>query len=145
MIPESGKVYTLAEIEELELRDSPFLQLTLVIPGSKEGYLGQYPIQTSHCTAEDLLKIPGWANSRWRFVLETREYIPVFLCRDEELVRSLVDVEVSNDDNQGYWITPKAYSRKQYKETVDETYLGIVRIPVRNKRNRWHSRYTSRN
>lgn len=118
MIPESGKVYTLAEIEELELRDSPFLQLTLVIPGSKDGYISQYPIQTSHCTAEDLLKIPEWANSRWMFVLETSEWIPLFRVHsdDENLVRSLVDIEVSNDDSQGYWITPKAYPRKQYEE-----------------------------
>lgn len=117
--PETGKIYTLAEIEELTLRDMPFLQLTLVQPGSEEGYLDQYPIQTSHCTAEDLLKIPEWSNSRWVFVLETSEWIPVFRVHsdDEQLVKGLVDIEESFDENQGYWITPKAYPREQYKES----------------------------
>jgi hypothetical protein len=116
--PVRGQKYTLAEVEKLQLRDSAFLMLTLVKPGSSEGYLDQYPIQTSHFHMDDLLKIPEWAGSRWKYMYETTEWIPVFYCvsEDEELVKGLVDVEKLHDYD-GWWVVPKAFPRPQYEDS----------------------------
>jgi hypothetical protein len=65
------KVYTFREVCELTLRDSPCLLFW-----DKEG--NRANIQDSHMTREEMLSVPGFADSEWRYIRETHEWIPVF-------------------------------------------------------------------
>lgn len=112
--PRRGQTYDLKTIlTELDLRDSPFLQVKI------NGEMSV--IQTSHIMHEELLKIPEFANSKWGFVRETHEWIPLFLYSDRDVpIETLVDIEEEIDpyrrwdDPVGYWVTPKAFPREQY-------------------------------
>jgi hypothetical protein len=117
--PITGKRYTLAQIvNDLELDDSPFLRVNM------EGT--QVPLQTSHFLKEDLLKVEGWAELEFVYVRTTSEWIPLFnlVPEHKEKFVSLCDVRTTiytdwDVCEDGYWITPKAFPRKQYYEERD--------------------------
>jgi hypothetical protein len=105
--PRAGELYTLEEITKvLYLRDSPALMMEL---DGKEGC-----VQNSHLSDEEILSVPGFAKTWWRFVRETHEWIPVFQWADSTDPREVVVVEPLKDDPNRYlWIVPKGFPRKQ--------------------------------
>lgn len=103
--PRRGVIYTLRDIlEKLQLDDSPFL------------YCDGGVIQTSHVTNEQLLSVPGMAETRWEYLRTTSEWIPLFLSVDSSGTVP-VDVEPNTDPDAkpgSLWITPRGFPRKQY-------------------------------
>jgi hypothetical protein len=114
--PRSDQIYTLAEISGLYLRDSPFLR------GFAAGR--HVVIQSSHLTEEELLAVPGAAESQWRYVRETEEWIPIFeFVGPENGIAQFCDMAYAFDwskeayDHQGeLWVTPKGHPRRQFME-----------------------------
>ena len=117
IFPKRQQVYTLDEIENvLYLRDSP----SLVVSG-----IGV--IQTSHLSNDEFLSIPGIRDTKWRYVRETNEWIPIFRSVELEdnfnLIKSCIDYEEwitkwadsdnESDDGKLYWVTPKGFPRNQ--------------------------------
>ena len=111
--PVIGRVYTLAEIYRLSLRDSPSLGFS---------YLGKPGvIQDSHVTREDMLaRCPQLAETRWRYLRETYEWIPVFeYASEDDSLLACLDLEPSlhgftGEDEGVWWATPKGSPRQQY-------------------------------
>lgn len=121
--PVRGQVYTGKEVEtELTLRDSAFLRFI---------YKGKLcVIQGSTVTTEQQMAVPGFAESRWRYQYETREWIPLFICADEVTynaehpdgthlsVLEFVDIEPDIDFNgrqtEHYYVTYKGHYETQY-------------------------------
>lgn len=116
MYPVRGNWYTLHQIEkQLSLEDSASLSFEYK---GREGC-----IQNSHLTAEQLLSVPGIADSKWRYRSTTNEWIPVFEYADERPITDFVDLErwFDSDYNGGgqysddvWWATPKGFPRKQF-------------------------------
>lgn len=99
--PQRGHVYSLRDIlTALELQDSPSLQYR------------NNPIQTAHLTSEQLLSVPGMAETRWQYLRTTIEWIPIFVHADGDVP---VDVEPNVDHPKLLWITPKGFPREQYR------------------------------
>ena len=65
-----GATYNLRTIYQLDLQDSPCLMVMV------EGRL--YPVQDSHVTIDELLSVPGLADTEWAYRYTTEEWIPVF-------------------------------------------------------------------
>jgi hypothetical protein len=110
--PVVNYIYTLKEVTELLLRDNPALII------SNEGV-----VQSSHVTDQELLSVPGIQETKWRFIRETKEWIPVFKYCSEQPWRDFFDCEPYVDPYQKYdcdgqersllWITPKGFPRDQ--------------------------------
>lgn len=106
--PVRGQAYSLAQMERLYLRDAPFLMIKI-----ESEY---YPVQTSHVSGAELLNSEGWAETMWKYIRETHEWIPIFYAENSESVSSLVDIEKYHTfDQESYWVTPKAFPRKRYE------------------------------
>jgi hypothetical protein len=68
--------------------------------------------------SEDLMNAEGWSDTRWQYVHETEEWIPVFKfvptpeCPD---ISVLLDIEPdkSGFDDDSLWCVPKAFPREQ--------------------------------
>ena len=117
-MPRSNQIYTLEEVVNvLYLRDSP----ALFIPG-----IGC--IQDSHLQmgCEGMLTVPGLKETKWRYIRETTEWIPIFgAVEDAEnmaLVMAGVDYEPYDKENLGCganddlnWVTPKGFPRPQHE------------------------------
>ena len=102
-LPSRGEIYTLQEIEEtLHLKDSP----CLLFHHNKT----ECVIQNSHITSEDLLGIPGFAQTLWRYIHTTEEWIPVFVSTESSILE-FVDVAIGV--RGGVWVTPKGFPRYQ--------------------------------
>lgn len=107
--PVRGAEYTAREVLGLELRDCPFFRFC--VNGRIE------VIQTSHLTEAELLSVPGFADTRWRYQRETREWIPLFMAVNDDAVAACVDMEPDRspyNDQPALWVTPKGFPRKQY-------------------------------
>lgn len=113
--PVRNRVYTLEEIYNvLYLRDSPALGFVYKdIPGC---------IQDSHITQEELLSVPGLKDSKWVYVRETFEWIPIFqfaaITVDQPCISTYVDLEPYDDKYRlnselSWWATPKGFPRSQ--------------------------------
>lgn len=106
--PKRNQVYTLKEIEtELYLRDSAFLMVEI------DGH--ENPIQTSHIGSADLLAADGWAETKWAYLYETEEWIPIFRQVGNDVL-ALIDHEPDQcypEQIDRIWITPKAFPRAQ--------------------------------
>lgn len=112
--PVVNEVYTLDEIYKLDLRDSPSLCFMY------QGLTGC--IQDSHLSSENLLAIPGMKESKWKYIYETDEWIPIFQfdqTEDAADISKLVDLEVwvdvlnERNNSKMWWATPKGYPRSQ--------------------------------
>lgn len=114
MIPKRYQSYTGEEIfKVLDLRDSPSLSFW------HQGIRGC--IQESHVTAEEILSVPGFKESRWIYIRETHEWIPIFNFdqkANQPPVTTFIDIELYDDrykmDNRDcWWATPKGFPRPQ--------------------------------
>ena len=106
-LPRRGQIYTLREILTLlELHDSPSLGVML---DGKRGV-----IQDAHLTEEQMLGVPGMADTKWRYAYTTDEWIPVFdYVGPIAQLRACLDYE-PDFNHDGLWVTPKGFPRKQY-------------------------------
>jgi hypothetical protein len=106
--PRRGVVYTLRQIlEDLDLDDGPSLGFN--------SEFGHAVIQNSHVTDAQLLSVPGLADTRWRYVRTTHEWIPVFEATDDAAVCACVDVSKDYDELMqcdDIWVTPKGFPRE---------------------------------
>lgn len=110
--PKRHQVYTYSEICKLYLRDTPHLGFQHKnIPGV---------IQTSHLTEEQLLSVPLLLDSKWVYVRETFEWIPIFTFSSQNTISitDLVDLEKCKSskryfDEDTWWATPKGFPRPQ--------------------------------
>lgn len=112
-------VYSLRDVlQRLELPDAPHLMFDF---GGK-----QRVIQNSHVTYADLLSIPQFAGSNWRYLRTTSELIPLFKFVDvADDITLYVDMEPwLNDDgteSEDLWVTPKGFKREQYNAHLRRT------------------------
>lgn len=110
--PVRGLVYTAKQIEnDLRLEDSPHYMFLL---DRRRGV-----IQNSHLTAAEFLSVPGMADTRWRYLRTTNEYIPLFEYAGEvQSLRDVLHVEpgldfITGEDDGHWWATPKGFPRSQ--------------------------------
>ena len=111
--PRRGEVFTGAEIYKLPLRDSPYLSVP--VAHDPEVSFDDAPIQDAHVTFDEMLAVPGFAESQWRFIRETDEWIPVFdfIGTAEEALAfcDVTKVWRSTWDRYEWWIVPKGHPR----------------------------------
>ncbi len=110
--PTRGTVYTFEQICNLYLRDSPHLKF---IHNNIEGV-----VQTSHVTEEELLRNEKFKNSKWRYIRETDEWIPIFVYSEENSqdITEIADLTISQygrqySNNDYWWATPKDHPRPE--------------------------------
>ncbi|UAW96754.1 hypothetical protein pEaSNUABM22_00267 [Erwinia phage pEa_SNUABM_22] len=130
--PQRGRVYTLKEIEnELELRDSPFLRFVpqkVRLLGEKEA--GIQVIQQSHLA--NLSDVEGWADTKWAYVRETEEWIPLFRAVDDAEIEALCVIEPDTSEFRscdGMFIYPKGAVCRQYTP-YDKKIHGDLLVAV---------------
>jgi hypothetical protein len=100
MHPIKGTVYTLFEIEtHLTLDDMAHLMFDG--PNGRE-----LVVQNSHLTKGQLLSVPGFSGTRWRYLHTTREWIPIFKYVGVQPITNFLDID-------GDWATPKGFPRKK--------------------------------
>jgi len=64
---------------------------------------------------EDVLSIPGFAESWWEYKYETDEWIPVFHYVGTAPITDFIDHEPKNSSYENaQWCTPKGFPREQY-------------------------------
>lgn len=133
--PERDKVYSLREIEtELKLRDSAYLSFRPVKVGYAEADADELTcrqaIQTCHVSR--LHKLEGWAETKWRFILETIEWIPVFHAVDDASIEELCCIEADTDSysrRQGAMhVYPKAEPVEQYTPLTPEIAALLITL-----------------
>lgn len=114
--PKRYQSYTYKEISEvLYLRDSPALGFY------HQGIQGR--IQNTHLNEEEMMSVPGMAESKWTYIRETHEWIPIFQFNekaDQPPITTLVDLEPYIDiynlnDDKSWWATPKGFPRTQHE------------------------------
>jgi hypothetical protein len=77
-------------------------------------------LQHGHVTEEQLLSVPGFAGSRWRYIRTTDEWIPLFRLENHSRddVAQWFDLEQYIGDygqlENGWSVTPKGFPREQY-------------------------------
>jgi len=120
--PVSRNVYTLNQIvNELDLKDSP--SLSFIAPNIN-GVKVESVVQTSHMLLEDLLKVPGFGETKWRYIRTTSEWIPLFDHVGSEPMSEFLDMEEYIDpylnfgDEPAIFSVPKGYPREQYYQRV---------------------------
>jgi hypothetical protein len=114
--PKQYQSYTAEEIfKVLHLRDSPSLSFR------HNGIRGC--IQESHVTVDEILSVPGFKESKWIYIRETYEWIPIFKFNEkaeQPPVTTFVDIEPYDDIYQleggaFWWATPKGFPRQQHE------------------------------
>lgn len=145
--PKRGVTYTLREIEEsLILRDSACLLLALEVPSLD--CIRRFAVQTAH-HGEEVLLNPDIANSKWEYIRETDEWVPVFLWAKSNTVKpkDILDIEEYNDkyfggeDGNGgasLWLTFKGFPRlnPEKEDVARSTYRLTL---TRGGLTYWHS------
>ncbi|MGL5013286.1 MAG: hypothetical protein ACRC6V_03225 [Bacteroidales bacterium] len=131
--PERNKVYTLREIEtELNLRDAAYLEFRPVKVGYADAdeLTWRQAIQTSHI--DGLHKLEGWAETKWRYIMETSEWIPIFYAVDDEEIEELCCIEAATDAyfrrNGALHIYPKAAPVEQYTPMTPEIAALLITL-----------------
>lgn len=105
--PVRNQHYSFEQIQSLILDDTPHLMF--------EHQRTSCVIQDSHCTTEQLMAVPGFAQLVWRYEYTTEEWIPVFKAVDVSAVLQCVDIEDCLAEPGCLWVTPKGLPREQYK------------------------------
>jgi hypothetical protein len=110
--PIRNQTYTYSEICKLDLRDSPHLGF--------EHQDTSGVIQTGHTTQDQMLSVPLMSESKWTYVRETDEWIPIFRFSSYNTISitDLVDLEKDEFskrcfDEETWWATPKGFPRPQ--------------------------------
>lgn len=107
--PERNVAYSLAEVMDLNLPDSPNLYI---------GELGV--IQDAHISSEDLLAVPHMDQTRWVYDQTTDDDVPLFHCVNPQVALLAVDiVPVTGEHPRGNWITPKGHPQEQDHEIME--------------------------
>jgi hypothetical protein len=105
--PVKGQIYTVRDIYNLALTDTPSLMFKY-----QDAHV---PIQQAHVTVDQLLSMPGFADVKFRYSHTTWLETPIFLlCEDEEIF-NFVNVESVWDDvfeEHDVWVTPKEFPRE---------------------------------
>lgn len=107
--PKRGQIYTFEEMTRLDLDDSPHLCFT------HEGKSSV--IQDSCATNADMLSIPGFAQSKWKYRYTTHECIPIFQYVGEEPITTWVTIEENLraiDEDDQWWATFILFPQPQY-------------------------------
>lgn len=125
--PKPGALYTAEQIlNDLDLDDTPHWQF------HHEGKL--CVVQDAHLTRQELLSVPGFAETTWTYIRTTSEWIPLFTATSASAVRDCVDIEPRIDpylDDAGFWVTPKGFQRAQYyKRNADGEVVRYDGEPV---------------
>ena len=107
MLPKRGQIYTAAEVLELEWPYAPCFQIP-----------GHGTIQDGPLTPEDLLSVPGFSDTKWRYSHFVDDLTPIFHCVTIPQVLELVNEEdyLDSDGTLIYgekWITPKGFPLDQ--------------------------------
>jgi len=111
--PQRGAVYNLSEILcDLELLKSACLCFYVQdLCYSDNRSSTEQIVDFTHLTDDQLLAIPGWSETQWRFAYETEEWTPVFRAIDDRSVERLCHIEPYVDrDMQSInhmWVTPR--------------------------------------
>lgn len=124
--PRPGQVYTYEQImNDLELRDRPSLGFAF----NEQSQV----VQTSHLFYEEIIQVDGWFDSRWVFMYETDEWIPVFSYAGVPCISELVDMEPyldPYDEKPGrVWATPKGLGRRQYYSRTNVNGRPMLKSP----------------
>lgn len=103
--PRSGQIYTLAEILQLYLRDSPFL---MFLHNHHDVVIQNYGAEERLCVEN-----PRIADSKWEYRYETDEWIPIFRYKDDRPITDIVTVEPTKwvDSDTGLPEANKFYAR----------------------------------
>ena len=107
MKPIPGQHYSLEQVFQLELLDSP--SLMCCIEGEPS------VIQDSHCTSDELVASP-LGGTQWRYVRTTSEWVPLFQFVGPGQITEFVTWEKDiNSDGFGswFWVCPKTLPRLQ--------------------------------
>lgn len=125
--PVRGQIYTVKEIvNDLKLRDSPFLCSEITNPiGEKVKVV----IQTSWCGDDELIPIMG--DTRYKYIRETSEWIPIFefVGTEEEFLKTVdcavtLDQFLKQEEPVGMTVWPKGTEYIQYyKVNEDNTMI----------------------
>ena len=111
MLPRPGTVYTVREINELELKDTPFLRVP--VP-ERFGGSSATPIQFD--VSLDTL-IPVIGDLEFEYQRTTHEYIPLFIYRGSpDKLAMVLDFALDRDphaDAIGCWVTVKDFRQEQ--------------------------------
>lgn len=119
-LPIRNAEYTFKQIcEELNLKDTPFLRFH---------YNGEIQVvQTSHCTEEQMMALPFWAESCWRYQYTTDEWIPLFMFAKDQDIHALVDIAPMIDpyaeSPNVMHVTPKGLPEAQYYSVREDGKL----------------------
>lgn len=109
--PVPGRVYTAKQVlTELHLPDLPFFMV--------RGHNNEWnPIQTSCVSDEKALLVPGFAESLWKFVRITKEWIPVFHYVKAGLPpEAFCTIEDDVEGRRGHsWVCLVGFHRDQHK------------------------------
>lgn len=116
--PVRGQCYTLAQIAELDLNDSP----CLLVPTPSEPEFGVEPVQTSHLTTDwgkDAKNPVALNQLLFKYERTTEEWIPVFRCIDffnvtRHHLKYEVRLETYESQSDLWWIAPIDHPLEQY-------------------------------
>lgn len=102
--PVRNQVYTFKDLAGLYLRDQPCLEFR------HEGTVGVI----QDCDG-DLSEVPGFNETKWSYVRETYEWIPIFRYVGEEPITNFVTIEVvknlHGDGKDDIWACPIGFHR----------------------------------
>ena len=101
-LPVRGATYNLRTVYKLDLDDSPCLMVQV------EGLW--YPVQDSHVTIEEMLSVPGLAETKWSYQFTTHEWVPIFRGPSFK-PETFFDIQRLEAEDL-YWITPKGFPRE---------------------------------
>jgi hypothetical protein len=100
-----NSIYTLREVEAFDLQSKPALFVTYGDMCS--------PIQTSHLSSRSqLLSVPGFADTHWKYACTTDDGIPIFKYVDQNPMSDFVDIAtVDGPTGKAMYFTPKGMPR----------------------------------
>ena len=103
--PRSGQIYTLDEVLQLYLRDSPHLMFH---HNGHDVVIQNYGAEYQLCVDNPLI-----ANSKWEYRYETSEWIPIFRYKGDHPITDIVTVEPTKwvDFDTGLPEANKFYAR----------------------------------
>lgn len=108
MHPKVNEIYTLNQIcNVLELDDIPCLEF-------KFGRYGN--VQMSHVTDKEILSIPLFSETKWKYIKTTFEWIPIFKYSEENKypISRFLLLEVDIENPNVWWACPIGFPKEQW-------------------------------
>lgn len=130
--PQRGVVYSLSEVLcDLELLETAclcFRVQDLCYPENRS--TTEQVLIYSHLKDEQLLAMPGWSETQWKFAYETDEWMPVFVAIDDIAVEKLCVIEplVGRDVrySSSMWVFPRGAECPQQPVAYVPELHGIL-------------------